>query len=221
MDINSHNMYTFTETYVNVALLFRIVENVSFSYFSKHLNKWCLNQSWLYTTEVGSCPQARLVQYAAVNTVGFTIIKTYLFINLCNLDCKGLFFCIADLGVNWKNSWSYQGKLCRYIVWTLASSSLLLFFLADALLASSLLEWYDKLTPFSAAMCFRQTTLSSLYTEIIANLMHCGTSKSVDFVLLVHLLWPGTLTTHHVPLSWRLYIILWGEVPCSTTQPSA
>ena len=49
-------------------------------------------------------------------------------------------------------------------------------FLADALLASSLLERYDKLTPSSAAMCFRQTTLSNLYTEIIAHLMHCGVS---------------------------------------------
>ena len=63
-------------------------------------------------------------------------------------------------------------KLCRYNQINIGFGCLLLFFLADVLLDSSLLEWYNKLTPSSAAMCFRQTTVSNLYTEIIFNLMH-------------------------------------------------
>lgn len=65
--------------------------------------------------------------------------------------------------------------------------------MASILRASSVLDLYDTMEPSSAAMCFKQATLSTLYTFIIASLRHWGVSllhslfrRSTAFVLLGH-----------------------------------
>ena len=56
-------------------------------------------------------------------------------------------------------------------------------FSANILLASSVLDLYDKPAP-SAEICFKQATLSTSYTLIMANFKDCGTSLLQTLFLL-------------------------------------
>ena len=57
-------------------------------------------------------------------------------------------------------------------------------FSANVLLASSVLDLYDKPAPSSAEMCFKHATLSNFYTLIMANFKDCGTSPLQSLFLL-------------------------------------
>ena len=99
-----------------------------------------------------------------------------------------------SFGTHWNLPQSYlsdRGPNCDVLSGTNFILSFCLFS-ADVLLASSVLDLYDKPAPSSAEICFKQATLSTLYIFIIANFKDCGTSLlqfllSTAFVVLGHL----------------------------------